>query len=784
MHPEVVQDHPGSCPKCGMNLVPVEQMKKKDAQKAPDDMDMNHPKNMAGSPTMKKITFGIGGMHCASCVLLNEQAIKEVKGVQDASVNFALRQASVSFDEAVTNEKEIYAAVTGGGYRVEDMSGMDHSMRHANEKKEVEGIKRTAIWAVVLAGITAVLAMANIRFGISIAGIDLSVIVQMILSAVVIFGFGREFHIGMIKKVQRLQADMDTLVSLGTIAAFAWSVYGLGTGRMVSYFETGAVVAALILLGRYFEAKSRGAAGEAVEKLLQLGAKSAKVVRNPSNELGTGGEEKEIPIADVVVGDILRIRPGEKIPVDGEVVSGDTSIDESMLTGESMPVNKSVHDAVFGATLNVSGSFDMKATKVGSETMLAGIVKMVSDAQTQKAPIERLADRISSVFVPIVLALALATFVIWFFVTHNVAQSVTSAVAVLVVACPCALGLATPTAVMVGTGEGARRGVLIKNGASLEKGKKVDVVVFDKTGTLTEGKPKVTDIVVAPGVTEKDLIALAAGVESFSEHPLAIAVMEEAKKRNLRPSAVAGFSNVAGKGIRGIVDGEQVMVGNFRFVEEQNIPMGELEKDIHRLESEAKTILVIARDKNLAGVLAVADTVKSDAKAAIEALKRLGIKTAMITGDNEATAHAIAKTLGIDNVIAHVLPQDKSVEIKKLQGQGLKVAFVGDGVNDAPALVQADLGIAMGTGTDIAIESGDIVLVKGSPMKVVEAIMLAQTTFRTIRQNLFWAFFYNVAAIPLAALGFLNPMIAATAMAASSVSVVGNSLRIRRKKIT
>ena len=775
MHPEIVQDHPGRCPKCGMDLVPVEQMKKKNVQTMPHDMAMDHAKNATGSPTVKKITFGIGGMHCASCVLLNEQAIKEVKGVQDASVNFALRQASVSFDEKVTNEKAIHEAVTNAGYRVEDMGGMDHSMRHANEKKEVEEIKRTAVWAIVLAGITAILAMANIRFGISVAGIDASVIVQMVLSAIVIFGFGREFHIGMIRNLQRLRADMDTLVSIGTIAAFAWSVYGLATGRMDSYFETGAVVTALILLGRYFEAKSRGAAGEAVEKLMQLGAKSAQVLRD--------GEEKEIPIADVVVGDILRIRPGEKIPVDGEVVSGGTSIDESMLTGESMPVGKGVHDAVFGATLNVSGSFDMKATKVGSETMLAQIVQMVSDAQTQKAPIERLADKISSVFVPIVLALAAATFVIWFFVTHNIAESVTSAVAVLVVACPCALGLATPTAIMVGTGEGARRGVLIKNGSSLEKGKKIDIVIFDKTGTLTEGKPEVTDIVVASGIAEEHLLTLAAGVESFSEHPLARAVMEETKKRHLAPLAISDFSNIAGKGIEGIAGGKRVAVGSIHFVMEQNIPLGSLEKDITRLQSEAKTILAIIEGKDLIGVLAVADAVKSDAAAAIKALKHIGIKTMMITGDNETTAHAVAKMLDIDDIIAHVMPQDKAAEIKKLQAQGSKVAFVGDGINDAPALVQADLGIAMGTGTDIAIEAGDVVLVKGSPMKVVEAITLSQRTFRTIQQNLFWAFFYNVAAIPLAALGFLNPMIAATAMAASSVSVVGNSLRIRHGKI-
>jgi Cu+-exporting ATPase len=719
---------------------------------------------------MKKITFGIGGMHCASCVLLNEQSIKGVPGVKNASVNFAMRNASVTFDESVASEKDIYAAVEGGGYRVED--AMDGAMHHENMQHEVGSAKSMAVWAVALAAITAILAMANIRFGILIAGRDLSVLLQMLLSATVIFGFGREFHIGMFKKLRRAQADMDTLVSLGTIAAFAWSIYGLVIGSMDSYFETGAVVAALILLGRYFEAKSRGAAGAAVEKLMQLGAKSAKVLRD--------GIEVEVPVAEVVVGNILRIRPGEKIPVDGEVVAGATSIDESMLTGESMPVNKGIRDEVFGATLNVSGSFDMKATKVGSETMLAGIVKMVSDAQTEKAPIERLADRISSIFAPIVLVLAAITFIAWFFATHDIARSISAAVAVLVVACPCALGLATPTAVMVGTGVGARRGVLIKNGSSLEKGKKIDVVVFDKTGTLTEGKPNVTAVAVAPGIEEEYLLALATGVERFSEHPLAHAIMKEAEKRKLTPTAVTGFSNVAGFGIEGIANGNRVAVGSMRFVESRNVPLGELEKDIQRFQSDAKTILAVIEGERLIGVVAVADTIKADAAAAVEALKNMGIKPLMITGDNEPTALAVAKTLGISDVISHVLPQDKAAEVKKLQARGLKVAFVGDGINDAPALVQSDLGIAMGTGTDIAIESGDIVLVKGSPMKVALAVTLSQKTFRVIRQNLFWAFFYNVAAIPLAAFGLLNPMIAATAMAASSVSVVANSLRIRR----
>ncbi len=721
---------------------------------------------------MKKITFGIGGMHCASCVTLNEQSIKEVKGVSEASVNFAMRSASVTFDEGVTNEQEIHVAVLRGGYRVEGMA--DGAMRHENIQGEVGAAKKSALWAIALAGVTAVLAMGGIRFGVAVADIDLSLAVQMVLSAVVIFGFGREFHVGMLKKLRRLQADMDTLVSIGTVAAFAWSVYGLAAHRMDSYFETGAVVAALILLGRYFEAKSRGAAGEAVLKLMQLGAKFANVVRN--------GEEREIPIADVAVRDVLRIRPGEKIPVDGEVLSGDASVDESMLTGESMPVSKGVHDKVFGATLNLNGSFDMTATKVGSDTVLAQIVKMVADAQTEKAPIERLADRISSVFVPVVLAVAALTFVAWFAFAHDMARSITAAVAVLVVACPCALGLATPTAVMVGTGEGARRGVLIKNGASLEKGKKIDVVVFDKTGTLTEGKPKLTDIVAASGAAENRLLSVAAGVEGFSEHPLARAIMAEAMARGVKPAAVTGFANVAGKGITAMFEGKQVAVGSVRFAAEKGIDLSGLEESIRLLEASAKTVLVVSEADRALGVVAVADTIKDDARTAIEGLKNMGIRTAMITGDNEASARAAAKAIGIDDVIAHVLPQDKSREVKKLQEQGFRVAFVGDGINDAPALVQADLGIAMGTGTDIAIESGDIVLVKGNPLKVVAAILLSQRTFRTIRQNLFWAFFYNVAAIPLAALGLLNPVIAATAMAASSVSVIANSLRIRRMK--
>jgi len=719
---------------------------------------------------MKKITFGISGMHCASCVILNEQAIKSVKGVKSASVNFASRQAAVEFDETLAGEKEIFAAVEKGGYKAEMLGDPAH--RHESEKKEVEIIKRRAFSAIFLAAITAILAMGNIRFGFSIANIDTSLLAQALLSAVVIFFFGKEFHTGMLKKARSFRADMDTLISMGTISAFVFSIYGLIAGAKDSYFETGAVIAALILLGRYFEAKSRGAAGEAVEKLMQLGAKFARVIKN--------GEEKEIPIAEVVPGDIIRIRPGEKIPVDGEVISGETSIDESMLTGESMPAMKIAGDKVFGATMNISGSFEMKAEKVGSETVLSQIVKMVSEAQTQKAPIERLADKISSYFVPIVIVIALITFAGWMFAVSDFTQAMLAAVAVLVVACPCALGLATPTAVMVGTGEGARRGILIKNAASLEKGKKIDVVIFDKTGTLTEGKPKVTDIIGAAGIYQEKIISLAAGLESFSEHPLSRAVIEEAEKRKIKPETVTEFKNIAGKGIEGKAGVKNVLVGNARLLAERGIETGMLKDKIEKLEKEAKSVLLVAEDKNLIGIIGVADTPKPDAVKAVSNLKNAGIEAIMLTGDNNATAAAISETLGIKKFIAQVLPQDKANEVKKLQAEGHKIAFVGDGINDAPAIAQSDLGIAMGTGTDIAIESGDIVLIKGNPEKVFEAINLSRATFRVIKQNLFWAFFYNVAAIPLAAFGLLNPIIAATAMAASSVSVIGNSIRIKR----
>lgn len=722
---------------------------------------------------MKTTTFNIVGMHCASCVVRNERSLKKIKGVHNASVNFGTHSATVEFDERLVNTKSLHEAIIKNGYKVLT----EESTREHREmiQKELTAAKMRAIWALLLSLPPVILAMFSIELPIAIAGFNLSIWIQGVLSTFVVLVLGWEFHIGMFKQARMRSANMDTLISLGTLAAVFYSVWAMAVHEMYLYFETGAVIAALILLGRYFEAKSRGQASEAIEKLLQLGAKTARIVEN--------GQEREVSVDQVMVGNTLLIKPGEKIPVDGKIVKGDTSIDESMLTGESMPVGKHVNDDVFGATININGAIHIEATKVGQDTVLAQIVKMVAEAQVKKAPIQKLADKISGIFVPIVLGIAVVTAVAWYFVTGDIAQSIIPAVAVLVVACPCSLGLATPTAIMVGTGLGAKRGILIKNGEALEKGKKVDVVIFDKTGTLTEGKPKVTDAVPCAGdVTIENLLLWSASLEKLSEHPLAQAVVNAAKEKNLALQEVHEFENQAGRGVRGRIGNDSLLVGSGRLMREFGISTEACRPKMEELENQAKTVIAVSRNEKIIGIIAIADTLKEDAGDAVGKLRFVGIETVMITGDNKRTAEAIAKQVGIEKIFAEVLPQDKAEKVKILQRDGLKVAFVGDGINDAPALVQADLGIAIGTGTDIAIEAGNIVLVKGHPLKVVEALALARITFRTIKQNMFWAFFYNVAALPLAAFGLLNPMIAAGAMAFSSVSVVGNSLRIKRQK--
>lgn len=723
---------------------------------------------------MKTTTFNIVGMHCASCVSLNERSLKKIKGVKDASVNFGTHSATVVYDETQVSEKTLYDAVIKNGYKVlAELSMHEH---REQSKKELAIAKRNAFLALTFAVPAMILAMFMIDLPFSFAGHNASIWIQAILSSLVVLYFGWEFHIGMFKQLKLGVSNMDTLISVGTLAALIYSFWAMAINNHDLYFETGAIIAALILLGRYFEAKSRGQASEAIEKLLQLGAKTARIIEY--------NEEKEIPIENVKVGNILLVKPGEKIPVDGKIISGGTSIDESMLTGESIPVDKHPGDDVFGATVNIQGAIKLEAKKVGQDTVLAQIVKMVAEAQTKKAPIQKLADTISGIFVPIVLGIAVVTAIGWYLTTGNISQSIIPAVAVLVIACPCALGLATPTAIMVGTGLGAKKGILIKNGEALERGKKIDVVVFDKTGTLTEGKPKVTDIVpLLSDFSMEKLLTYAGSLEKLSEHPLAQAVVNAAKEKSITLKEVNNFENIAGKGVKGTIDGEAMIIGSPRLVQEMGISMNKYLDKIEALENQAKTVVVFAINENPFGIIGIADTIKEGAKEAINKLKGLAIESIMITGDNRRTAEAIAKQLDIEKVFAEVLPQDKAEKVKLIQKENKKVAFVGDGINDAPALVQADLGVAIGTGTDIAIEAGNIVLVKGHPLKVVEALNLAKITFRTIRQNMFWAFFYNIAALPLAAFGLLNPVIAAGAMAFSSVSVVGNSLRIKRKKL-
>lgn len=722
---------------------------------------------------MTTATFAIGGMHCAACAVRNERILRKIPGVREANVNLGTRRARVEFDETAVSESALREAIVESGYEVLADQAGDHRQQ---AREEVQTAKRRALLAIVLAAPVTLLAMLDIALPWSFFGRNASVWIEAIFSSVIILGLGFDFHRGMLLQARNFAANMDTLISLGTLAALLYSLWGMFVGDQHLYFETGAVIAALILLGRYFEARSRGQAGEAIEKLMELGAKTARVIRD--------GQEQDIPIDQVKVGDLLQVRPGEKVPVDGTVAKGSSSVDESMLTGESMPATKVKGDEVFGATINISGAFQMTATKVGQDTVLAQIVRMVSEAQGNKAPIQKLADRVSGIFVPIVLSIALAAAIGWYLVTGDIYQSFVPAVAVLLIACPCSLGLATPTAIMVGTGVGAHRGILIKNGEALERGRKIDVVVFDKTGTLTEGRPAVADVVATRAdVSQDDVLQIAASLERMSEHPLGQAIVRAAKERHIALADVEGFENLAGKGIKGKLANAAVAVGSPRLMQEEGVPVELSLPHIETRQARAQTAIAVARNGELIGIIAVADTLKSDAKEAIQQLRADGIVTVMITGDNHRTAKAIAERIGIDEVFAEVLPQDKAEHVKRLQARGQRVAFVGDGINDAPALAQADLGIAIGTGTDIAIEAGNIVLVKGSPLKVIEALRLSRLTFKTIKQNLFWAFFYNIAAIPLAAFGLLNPMIAAGAMAISSVSVVGNSLRIRRQKL-
>ena len=744
----------------------------------------------------RKSIFPVSGMTCASCVARVEEALSSVPGVISANVNLASEKATVEYVEG-TDVAEMRRAVEEAGYGLGSEAATLEDITTASQR-EIRGLRNRFIFALVLAVVIMLLSI----------GPDFlwKPYLLWALATPVQFWTGWRFYKGMWGALRHKTADMNTLIAVGTSAAYFYSVVAvLAPGLFAAadielglYFDTSSMIIALILLGRFLESRAKGQTSEAIKRLIGLKPKTAIVIRD--------GKETEISVDDVQVGDLILMRPGERIPVDGIVRQGYSSIDESMITGESIPVDKKVGDTVIGGTINRMGSFQFEATRVGKDTTLARIVRLVEEAQGSKAPIQRLADVISSYFVPAVIGIAVVTFIIWFFLgpQPTLTYALLNFVAVLIIACPCALGLATPTAIIVGTGKGAENGVLIRSGEALERAHKIDAVLLDKTGTLTRGEPVVTDIIGSPSFVEAEVLRLTASVEHDSEHPLAQAIVKAASDRNLKLSKVLDFKAMPGHGVEAKVGGKRLLLGNLALIKDKGISLNGLAKEAERLWSEGKTVLFFSVDSKVAGIIALADTLKPDAREAVEALHRLGIEVVMLTGDNTSTAEAIAKEAGIDRVLAEVLPENKAQEVKRLQDEGRVVAMVGDGINDAPALAQADVGIAIGTGTDVAMETGDITLISGDLDGIVTAISLSKRTMRTIKQNLFWAFAYNVALIPVAAgvlylffgrtgvpsglhfifgnYGFLNPMLAALAMAASSITVVSNSLRLRAFK--
>jgi P-type Cu+ transporter len=726
-----------------------------------------------------KEVLKISGMTCAACSARIERKLNKLDGIENINVNLIAEKATFDYNENKVKLNDIVNMIQGLGYGAETEEELSPDQDKEKREKEISKLRISLIISAVLS-FPLVVAMITAMLGIQIEILH-NAYLQLLIALPVQFIIGFRFYKGAFYALKSKSPNMDVLVVMGTSAAFFYSVYNVfyqvvQMGMMKDlYFEASAIIITLILLGKYLEAIAKGKTSEAIKKLMGLQPKTARVIRN--------NIEQDILIEEVIIGDIIVVKPGEKIPVDGTIVFGNSSIDESMITGESMPTGKKVGDNVIGATINKYGTFKFKTTKIGNGTVLAQIIKMVEDAQGSKAPIQKIADKVSGVFVPIVLAIAVITFLIWFFVVGNTSAAIISAVAVLVIACPCALGLATPTAIMVGTGKGAENGILIKGGEHLETTYKLNAIVLDKTGTITKGQPEVTDIIPLGILKENEILSLASIAEKRSEHPLGVAIYEKGKKELGEILDPNNFEAVVGKGIIADINGKNICIGTRKLMLQNKIDVSSIEQILISLETNGKTAMLISVDNKLEGIIAVADTVKKNSKEAIKQLQEMGIEVYMITGDNKTTANAIAKLVGIKNVLAEVLPHNKAEEVEKLKSQGKIVGMVGDGINDAPALATADVGMAIGTGTDVAIAAADITLMSGDLQLIVTAIKLSRKTMSKIKQNLFWAFVYNIIGIPFAALGLLNPIIAGAAMAFSSVSVVTNSLSLKRFKV-
>jgi Cu+-exporting ATPase len=739
---------------------------------------------------MKKTDLNIIGMHCASCSTLINKALTKAEGVSEANVNYATAKARIVYDEKKLTEDDLIKIVKNKGYGASISGKNDAVDKEESQKKEISNIKSNLYFSLLFTIPAFLIGMVLMPLGVKI---PFDLFILFFLATPVQFIAAADIYKSAWVAMKNKSANMDTLIAIGTTAAYIFSVYAVFFNPSLGqYFETSAILITFVIFGRFLEIRAKGKTSEAIKKLMELSPKIATVIRNK--------KEMQIPVDQVILNDVILVKPGEKVPVDGLLVEGLSAVDESMITGESMPVEKKKGDTVIGGTINKHGTFTFKATKVGENTTLANIIKLIEDAQGKKAPIQRFADNISAYFVPVVILIALATFSVWYFwVGKSIAFSLITAVSVLVIACPCALGLATPTSIIVGTGKGAKEGILIKGADSLEAAHKVKYVIFDKTGTITNGKPETTDVIsFEKGVSRDQLLKIAASIEKPSEHPLADAIVRKAQEEELDLIRVKQFKAIPGYGITAKIANKQYYFGNIKLMQKQKIIFAKQVSRIQDLEEQGKTVMLLADTKKLIGIIAVADTIKETSKLAVKQLQNMHIEVYMITGDNVRTAEAIAKQAGIkpDNIFAEVLPEDKANYVKQLQekldrkGKSSKVVMVGDGVNDAPALAQADIGIAMGSGTDVAMESGNIVLMRNDLLDVPKAIKLSKQTMAKIKQNMFWALFYNVLGIPIAAgvlypfTGWLlSPIIAGGAMALSSVSVVTNSLLLKRTKL-